>query len=151
MIFIFLFLTSFTLCNMLWGASTSSELTQMCSFLWLSNDSLEKTDAETETPILWPSDVKNWLIGKDSDTEKDWSELAGGEKDDRGWDGWMASLTQWTWVWASSGSWRWTGKPNALQSMVSQSRTWLSDWTELNIPLCICTTTSLSICLLMEI
>ena len=42
---------------------------------------------------------------------------AGGEGDDRGWDGWMASLTQWTWVWASSGSWWWTGKPGMLQSM----------------------------------
>ena len=44
---------------------------------------------------------------------------AGGEGDDRGWDGWMASPTRWTWVWASSGSW-WTGKPGALQSMGSQ-------------------------------
>ena len=38
----------------------------------------------------------------------------------RGWDGWMVSLTQWTWVWASSGSWQWTGKPDMLQSMQSQ-------------------------------
>ena len=45
---------------------------------------------------------------------------AGGEGGDRGWDGWMASLTQWTWVWASSGRlWR-TGKPGVLQSMGSQ-------------------------------
>ena len=44
----------------------------------------------------------------------------GGEGDDRGWDGWMASLTQWTWVWASSGSWWWTGRPGVLQSMGSQ-------------------------------
>ena len=44
---------------------------------------------------------------------------AGGEGDDRGWDGWMASLTQWTWVWASSGSWWWTGRPGVLQSMGS--------------------------------
>ena len=42
---------------------------------------------------------------------------AGGEEDDRGWDSWMASLTQWTWVWASSGSWWWMGKPGVLQSM----------------------------------
>ena len=41
-------------------------------------------------------------------------------RDDRGWDGWMASPTQWTWVWASSGSWWWTGKPGVLQSMGSQ-------------------------------
>ena len=40
-----------------------------------------------------------------------------GEGDDRGWDGWMASLTQWTWVWASSGSWWWAGRPGGLQSM----------------------------------
>ena len=51
---------------------------------------------------------------------------------DRGWDGWMASLTWWTWVWASSGSWWRTGKPGVLQSMGSKSQTWLSNWTELN-------------------
>ena len=42
---------------------------------------------------------------------------AGREGDDRGWDGWMVSLTWWTWVWVSSGSWWWTGKPSVLQSM----------------------------------
>ena len=52
----------------------------------------------------------------------------GGEGDDREWDSWMASLTWQTWVWASSGSWWWTGKPAVLQSMGSQkSRTQLSD------------------------
>ena len=51
--------------------------------------------------------------------------------DDRGWDGWMASPTLWTWVWASSGSWWWTGKPGALQSMGLQRVR--HDWvTELN-------------------
>ena len=57
-----------------------------------------------------------------------WRLKAGGEGDDRGWDGWMASLTQWTWVWASSGSWWWTGKPSMLQSMESQRDTteWLN-------------------------
>ena len=50
-----------------------------------------------------------------------WERLkAGGEGDDRGWDGWMASPTWWTWVWVSSGSWWWTGKPGMLQSMGSQ-------------------------------
>ena len=49
-----------------------------------------------------------------------WERLkAGGEGVDRGWDGWMASLTQWTWVWASSGSWWWTGGVGVLQSMGS--------------------------------
>ena len=47
-----------------------------------------------------------------------WERLkAEGEGDDWGWDAWMASLTQWPWVWASSGSWWWTGKPGVLQSM----------------------------------
>ena len=42
---------------------------------------------------------------------------AGGEVEDRGWDGWMASPTRWTWVWTSWRSWWWTGKPGVLQSM----------------------------------
>ena len=42
---------------------------------------------------------------------------AGGEGDDRGWDGWMASLTLWTWVWVNSGSWWWTGRPGVLRFM----------------------------------
>ena len=49
----------------------------------------------------------------------------------RGWDGWMASLTQWTWVQASFRSWWWTRKPGVLPSMGLQSRTQLSDWTGL--------------------
>ena len=46
------------------------------------------------------------------------------------WDGWMASLTRWMWVWVNSGSWWWTGRPGVLQFMGSQSRTWLSDLTD---------------------
>ena len=53
----------------------------------------------------------------------------GREGDNRGWDGWMASPTRWTCVWASSGSWWWTGKPGVLQSMKSESV--MTDWTEL--------------------
>ena len=54
-----------------------------------------KTDVEVETPILWPPDAKSWLIWKDPE-ERPWEKLsAGGEGDNRGWDGWMASLTQW--------------------------------------------------------
>ena len=50
-----------------------------------------------------------------------WERLkARGEGDDRGWDGWMVSPTQWTWVWVSSGNWWWTGKPGVIQSMGSQ-------------------------------
>ena len=62
-----------------------------------------------------------------------WKGLGVGEEgDDRGWDGWMVSPTQWTWVWVNSGSWWWTGRPGMLRFMGSQSRTWLSSWTELN-------------------
>ena len=61
-----------------------------------------------------------------------WERLkARGQGDDRRWDVWMASPSWWTWVWGSSGSWWWTGKSGMLQSMGSQIRTWLSDWTEL--------------------
>ena len=77
---------------------------------------------------LWELDceeswaLKNWC----------WEGLrAGGEGDDRGRDGWMASLTQWAWVWAGSRSWWWTEKPGMLQSMGSQIAR--HDWvTELN-------------------
>ena len=67
-----------------------------------------------------------------------WERLReGGEGDDRGWDGWMASLTQWTWVWVSSGSWWWTGRPGVLQSMGSQKvrHDWATElnWTESHI------------------
>ena len=63
-----------------------------------------RTDAEAETPILWSPDAKSWLIRK---RPRCCERLkAGGEGDDKGWDGWMASLTQWTWVWASS----WSGE-----------------------------------------
>ena len=56
--------------------------------------------------------------------------------DNRGWDGWMASLTRWTWVWVNSGSWWWTGRPGVLQFMGSQrvGHDWVTElnWTELN-------------------
>ena len=87
-----------------------------------------RTDAEGEAPILWPPDAKNWLWK----IPWCWERLkAGAEGDNRGWDGWMASLTWWTGVWASSGSWWWTGRPGVLQSMGSQRVR--HDWaTELN-------------------
>ena len=60
---------------------------------------------------------------------------AGGEGDDRGWDGWMASPTRWTWVWVNSGSWWWTGRPGVLRFMGSQGvgPAWATElnWTEL--------------------
>ena len=64
-----------------------------------------------------------------------WERLKAGEGDDRGWDGWTASAIQWTWVWASSRSWQWTGRPGVLQSMGSQRVG--HDWaTELNWTWC---------------
>ena len=74
-----------------------------------------RTDAEA--PILWSHDVKKWLIGKDPDAGNDWRQE---EKGMTGWDGWIASLTQWTRVWANSRNWWWTGKPDMLQSKESQ-------------------------------
>ena len=73
-----------------------------------------RTDAEAETPMLWPPDAKSWHLKR----PWCWERLkAGGEGDDRGWDGWMASPTQWPWVWMGSGSWWWTGKPGQPQSL----------------------------------
>ena len=64
-----------------------------------------------------------------------WEELgAGAEGDDRGWDGWMASRTQWAWVWVNSGSWWWTGRPGVLWFMGYQrvGHDWSTElnWTE---------------------
>jgi len=93
-------------------------------------DFFGRNDAKAETPVLWPPHAKSWPL------EKLWCWTgvgAEGEGDDRGWDGWMASLTRWTWVWVNSGSLWWTGRPGVLRFMgVAKSWTRLSDWTELN-------------------
>ena len=87
-------------------------------------------NAKAETPVLLPPHVKSWLIGKDWC----WEGLgAGGEGDNRGWKGWMASLTRWTWVWVNSGSW-WAGRPGVLWFMGSRrvGHDWATglNWTE---------------------
>ena len=91
-------------------------------------DFFGRNDAKAETSVLWPPQAKSWLIGKNSDAG------AGGEEDDRGWDGWMASLTRWTWVWVNSGSWWWTGWPRVLRFMGSQrvGHDWVTElnWTD---------------------
>ena len=87
-----------------------------------------RTDAEAETDTLstWCEELTHWK------RLWCWERLkAGGEGDDRGWDGWMASPTWWTWVWVNSESWWWTGKPGVLQSMGSMGSQ-LRDWTELS-------------------
>ena len=87
-----------------------------------------RTDAIAETPTLatWFEELTHW--------KRPWCWVglgAGGEGNDRGWAGWMASPTRWTWVWVNSGSWWWTGRPGMLRFMGSQ-RVW-HDWaTELN-------------------
>ena len=89
-----------------------------------------RTDAEAETPVC--------ELATSCEELTHWKRLwcweglrAGGEGDDRGWDGWMASLTPWTWVWVNSKSWWWTGRPGMLWFMGSQ--TVRQDWaTELN-------------------
>ena len=86
-----------------------------------------RTDATAETPVLWPPHAKSWLTGKDSDGGRDWGQE---EKGTTGWDGWMASLTRWAWIWVNAGSWWWTGRPGVLQ-FVGLQRVG-HDWSELN-------------------
>ena len=73
--------------------------------------------------ILWPPDSKNWLLRKDPDAGKGWRREEKETTEDE--------MVGWTWVWASSGSWWWTGKPGVLQSMGSQ--TVGQYWTECSI------------------
>ena len=76
---------------------------------------------------------------------------AGGEGDNRGWDGWMASLTRWAWVWVNCGSWWWTERPGMLQFMGTQrvGHDWATElnWTEDGWATCVCRIVSLKVCL----
>ena len=74
-----------------WTTRISNQVNPKRNNPWIF---IGRTDPEAEAPILWPLDAKSQLIGKDPDIGKDWEQ----EKEDRGWDDWMASLTQWTWV-----------------------------------------------------
>ena len=89
-----------------------------------------KTDAKVETPILWPPDVKNWLIGKDPDAGKDWGQEEKGMTEDEmvGWHHWLNGLDfEWTpELVMDREAWR------AAVHGVAKSQTWLSNWTELN-------------------
>ena len=93
-----------------------------------------RTDAEAEAPIFWPSEElipwkRPWC----------WERLrAGGEESDRGWDGWMASPTLWTWAGANTGRYWRTGKPGVLQFMGSKRvRHNLRDWATILYPMCL--------------
>ena len=98
--------------------------------LGLQGDPTSPSYRKSVLNIHW----KNWCWSWNSNTLATWCEelthlkrtwcwerlKAGGEGDNSGWDGWMASPTQWTWVWVNSGSWWWTGRPRVLQSIESQ-------------------------------
>ena len=89
--------------------------------LWIF---IGRTDVEAEAPILWPPDAKNWITGKDPNVGR---LRAGGEGGDRRWDGWVVSLTQWTWVWANNKTGQGSLERTAVHG-VTESWTWLSDW-----------------------
>ena len=82
----------------------------------------------SNTSAIWSKELSHWK------RSRFWERVKAGEGDDRGWDAWMASPTRWTWVWVSSGSWGWTGKPGVLQSMRSQRVThdWATELTDWN-------------------
>ena len=99
---------------------------------WLDGitDSMDMVRVDSNTLATWCKELTHWK------RPWCWERLkVGREGDNRGWDGCMASLTQWTWVWASSRSWWWTGKPGVLHSMGFQRvrHNWV---TELNWYLC---------------
>ena len=86
-----------------------------------------RTDAEAETPILWPPDVKKWDIWKDLDAGKDWRWEEKGTTEDE-MVGWHHRLNG-QWIWVSSESWWWTWRPGMLQAMGSQKvrHDWVSE------------------------
>ena len=93
--------------------------------IWIKKNTQSPSDGH----LMWRTDSfeKTLMLGN----TKAW-----GEGNDRGWESWMASATQWTWVWVNSGSWLWTGRPGVLWSMGSQEvgHDWATEmnWTELN-------------------
>ena len=94
---------------------------------------IRRTDAETETTILWPPNVKNWLIGKDSDDRRDWGQEEKGTTEDE-MAGWHHQLNElvWTWVWVDSRRWWWQGGLACCYSWgrkESDTTEWLN-WTE---------------------
>ena len=89
-----------------------------------------RTDAEAETPVLWPADAKSWFTGKDPDVGKDWGQEEKGITEDEmvGWHHWLNGLGfEWIpGVVMDREAWR------AAVHGVAKSQTWLSNWTELN-------------------
>ena len=113
-----------------WTARRSTLINPKGNQPWIF---IGRTDAEAEAPIIWSLDVKSWFNGKKPWC---WERLrAGGEEGDRGQYGWRALLTQWTWVWASSGRWWRTGRPRVLQSMGAQRvrRDWATEQQQITL------------------
>ena len=97
-----------------------------------------RTDAEAETPNTLATSCEELTHWK---RPWCWEGLgAGGEGDDRGWDGWMASLTQWAWVWVNSGSGWWRGRPGMLRFRGSQrdGHDWVTELEIFNICILFC-------------
>ena len=90
-----------------------------------------RTDAEAEIQYFGHLMQRTDSLGKTLKLGKIEGRRRSDEMD-RGWDGWMASLTQWTWVWVNSGSWRWTGRLGMLQSMGLQrvGHDWVTERTD---------------------
>ena len=123
-----------TLKSLLQNHSSKASILQCSAFfmvkLWQPYMITGKTIALTILGVHW----KHWFWSWNTNTLATWCEelthwktpwcwetlRAGGEVYDRGWDGWMASPTQWTWVWLDSGSWWWTGRPDVLWFMALQ-------------------------------
>ena len=134
----------------LWRKLSAEEL--MLLNCGVREDSLESLGLQGDpTSPFWMRSVlnihwKDWCWSWNSKTLATWCEevthwkrpwcwerlKVGGEGDNRGWDGWMASLTRWTWVWASFGSWWWTGKPGVPWSVGSQrvGHDWAAELTD---------------------
>ena len=133
----------------LWRKQSAEELVLL--ICGVGEDSWESLDCK-EIQLVHPKGDQSWVFIGRSDAEAEtlatwceelthlkrpwcWERLKAGEEGhDRGWDGWMASLTRWTLVWVDSGSWWWTGKPGMLRFMGSQrvGHDWVTElnWTE---------------------
>ena len=109
------------------GATQSSRIVGTFLF-WKMNELLRSASEVIQKSLFAEAIMLTYLV---------WCFLrVGREGNNKGWDGWMASLTQWTWVWVNSRSWWWTGRPGVLRFMGSQrvGHDWAAElkWTELN-------------------
>ena len=134
----------------IWTIKKTENQKNWCCWIVVLEKTLESPLDWKEIKLVNPKGINSeyllegWCWGLSRNTLANWCEelinwkkplcwerlKAGGEGDNRGWDGWMASPTQCTWVCVSSGSWWRTGEPGVLQSVGSQSWTWLNNWTD---------------------